>query len=574
MNSVDTWRTALISFPAPQGLLSTPCWHPDDEYRVRLDNISGQTRTLREWLLFDGWVTVPESPIYGEGFQMLAQTGGVWGRPEAIGRCPDASVYRISEDQGYHTVHNLLMFKRDHTWWLLGFTACHRFGGEFRLYPDGRLQILLNTESLPLAAGAHWDSEPLFVACGPEKSALLQRYANQITRAHPALPREARVTGWCSWYHYYADVSAEAIEENLQQMQQSFPDLHYVQIDDGYQAAMGDWLLPSARFAGGLPPLLTAIRAAGREPALWVAPFIAEPGSQIFRDHPDWFVKDERGSPLPAEKVTYGGWRCTPWYVLDATQPCVQEHLQRLFRCLREEYGIRYFKLDANFWGAIHGAVHADRQATRIQAYRLGMQAILAGAGSDSFLLGCNAPLWPSLGLVHGMRVADDTERQAGRFTQIAHEVLSRSWQADRLWMLDPDCLCLRDLPTQHTTPAAYRVHQVTQIACGGMLLLGDRLADLSAFDRAGIERLLALVKAEVPPAQFDELLEYGKVPWLDGEIHCLFNWQPSARALRCPPGCSNYLTGELMDGEYWLAGGDAMAVWMPAPGMDLDYCS
>jgi len=51
------------------------------------------------------------------------------------------------------------------------------------------------------------------------------------------------------------------------------------------------------------------------------------------------------------------------------------------------------FKLDGNFWAAIHGGRFNDRRATRIEAYRRGMQAILRGAGY-SFVLGCNHPIW------------------------------------------------------------------------------------------------------------------------------------------------------------------------------------
>ena len=64
---------------------------------------------------------------------------------------------------------------------------------------------------------------------------------------------------------------------------------------------------------------------------------------------------------------------------------------------MREEWGCTYFKLDANFWGAMHGGRFHDPRATRIEAYRRGMQAILRGAG-DGFILGCNHPIWPSIG--------------------------------------------------------------------------------------------------------------------------------------------------------------------------------
>ena len=62
-----------------------------------------------------------------------------------------------------------------------------------------------------------------------------------------------RPSGWCSWYHYYANVSAADIRENLAVRAERFPALRYVQIDDGYQARMGTGspLPPSSRRGGG-----------------------------------------------------------------------------------------------------------------------------------------------------------------------------------------------------------------------------------------------------------------------------------------------------------------------------------
>ena len=57
-----------------------------------------------------------------------------------------------------------------------------------------------------------------------------------------------------------------------------------------------------------------------------------------------------------------------PWFALDGTHPEVQAHLTGLFRTMRQEWGCTYFKLDANFWGAMHGGRLHDPKATRIEA--------------------------------------------------------------------------------------------------------------------------------------------------------------------------------------------------------------
>lgn len=552
----------------PGTLLQTRQWE-GPLCRVRLDNTGKQSEAVHHWRLFEGDLGLaPDAAICGEGFQMLAQTGGRWNAPEHLGRCPDASVYRITADHGYHTVHNLLLVAQERGWLLLAFASCQRFGGEFRLHPDGRLEIVMNTEGRTLAPGAHWQSEALICLEGPDREALLATLAQHIAAEHGSLVGEVptRPSGWCSWYHYYANVSAADIRENLAVRAERFPALRYVQIDDGYQARMGDWLTPSAKFEEGVAALAGEIRAAGCEPALWVAPFIAEPGSRVFQQHPDWFVKGEDGLPLPSERVTYGGWRCTPWYVLDGTHPEVQTHLEQVFRTLRTQWGIHYFKLDANFWGAIHGGRFHDPAATRVEAYRRGMAAILRGAGEGAFLLGCNAPLWPSLGLVHGMRVSDDVERQGPRFRQIAREAFCRAWQHERLWVLDPDCVCLRDIPGQHGSRAEYDFHLAALVASGGMVLAGDRLQDLDEAQGARLGKLLALCAARTPAARFEGMaFERGRVALPGGgELLCLFNWGEHPCEFPLTPGGTDFWDETPLGSTLVLQGGQGAVIRYP----------
>ncbi len=98
-------------------------------------------------------------------------------------------------------------------------------------------------------------------------------------------------TAWCSWYHYFENVTQADIEENLVAMGELDLDLGVVQIDDGYQAELGDWLTLSDRFAS-LPDIVGRIRDAGRRAGIWVAPFLMGERSAVLRDHPDWAIGD------------------------------------------------------------------------------------------------------------------------------------------------------------------------------------------------------------------------------------------------------------------------------------------
>ena len=75
--------------------------------------------------------------------------------------------------------------------------------------------------------------------------------------------------------------------------------------------------------------------------------------------------------------------------MLDGTNPAARQYLTHVFKTMREEWGVKYFKLDANMWGALPFGQRFEKNRTCVEAYRIGMKAILEGAGSDSFLLGC-----------------------------------------------------------------------------------------------------------------------------------------------------------------------------------------
>jgi alpha-galactosidase len=332
--------------------------------------------------------------------------------------------------------------------------------------------------------------------------------------------------------------------DNLDFIAKNASGLKYIQIDDGYQPAMGDWLETGAAFGGDVQSVLKQIRARGFEPAIWVAPFIAEEKSHVFQQHPNWFVKANDSRPLRSDTVTFGGWRHGPWYVLDGTHPEVQKHFETLFGTMRREWGCTYFKLDANFWGAIHAGRFHDANATRIEAYRRGMQAILRGAG-DSFILGCNHPIWPSFGLIHGSRSSNDIKRTWDRVMTTARQNLLRNWQNARVWWNDPDAVVL----TGDLQDNEFQFHATAIYATGGMLLSGDDLTNIPA-------SRLTMLKKLLPPtgvaAQFeDDSLRVGEVKLTDATMLCIFNWddKPQTISFRLPGAgvITDYWSGETL---------------------------
>lgn len=498
----------------------------------------------------------PETFVYGEGYNKLSQYSGSVRDLHMVGSFGDFQHYKLPVPEKFQQVYNMIRFAPEREKNLLmGFTSCNRFSGEF-WFDEAQIQVILNLEGIEIQPKQTLELESFFMGEG-SKTEVEQRFAEEIQRHHPMLKTAEIPTGWCSWLVYGPNVTEENIYNNLQAIKERGLELKYIQLDDGYQPYMGDWLSVTEDFTGGIQNLCEKIREEGFEPAIWVAPFIAEKSSEIFQKHPEWFVKDEKGQPLSSAEVSFGGWRRAPWYMLDATHPEVRIHLKQIFKTMRDVWRIKYFKLDANMWGALPFGYRYEQNRTCVEAYRMGMKAILEGAGEGSFVLGCNAPVWPSLGLVHGMRVTNDNARKFSTFTKIAKECFQRNWQHNRLWINDPDAVvqCNREIevldPSGKEVIAdsglsedELRFNATYILASGGLVLSGDDVAELTERNTADLKKLL-------PPngvaAVFeDETYSVGRIQRKEDQILCVFNYEST------PSECVVHLEhmAEVMD--FW----------------------
>jgi hypothetical protein len=247
---------------------------------------------------------------------------------------------------------------------------------------------------------------------------------------------------WCSFYEFRGAFTLERLEHQLAGMQVMNPPsrVQTIQIDGGY-CQTGDWLIHNDRWPGGLRHAFTRIREHGYEAGIWVAPFMVSGHSQLFKEHPDWMVRDAAGEPLKKE-----GHR--PSYFFDASHPDALAYLEEVFATLRS-WGASFFKTDFLDHG-LHDSVRVGRARpgkTSVEYYVGALRAIRRGIGDDSYWLGCIAPFAPMVGFVDGMRVANDTEPawNEGCIGNMLQEMVACHYMNHVLWQNDPDVLYLRD---------------------------------------------------------------------------------------------------------------------------------
>jgi alpha-galactosidase len=317
-------------------------------------------------------------------------------------------------------------------------------------------------------------------------------------------------TGWCSWYQfsseqYIGTITTSALNSNLEAIIQMLPNLplEIFQIDDGFQAQIGDWLSFAEDFPNGIAPLAEKSVASGLTPGLWLAPFVVHPKSRLAEEHPDWILRGRFGRPANA-----GFHWQTFATALDVTHPDALEYASQVVHTAVHEWKFSYLKLDYVYAAALPGTRY-DPTSTRAQALHAAMKYLRQAAGEDVFILGCGCPLGPAIGLVDAMRIGPDTHwtwypnvsgiesflRQEPNLPSVfnaCHNAISRAPMHRRWWINDPDCLLLRtETPL---TEAEVKTAATVIAMTGGSLFLSDDLPRLSPERLRIAEALLPLI--------------------------------------------------------------------------------
>ncbi len=236
-------------------------------------------------------------------------------------------------------------------------------------------------------------------------------------------------------------------------------------LDDGFQRSVGDWDT-NDRFPHGHRWLTDRIHEAGFRAGLWLAPFAVAERSGIPTAHPEWLLQTDAGDPLVvAERDDWGG----RVFALDASQAPVRDYLRDLARHAVRVWGYDLLKLGALGLGA--EGTRRGRAVSPAEAYRAGLRALREGADT-AFILGCDAPLQHSAGLVDGMRVTPAVAASFGRLVPAARGLLLRSHLNRTAWVNDGDAI----LVGESLSEAEARAWASVVALSGGTALASEHL--------------------------------------------------------------------------------------------------
>lgn len=333
-------------------------------------------------------------------------------------------------------------------------------------------------------------SERLMISLVPESEAY--EVLTEICRIGGILAKKPNVTkiltGWCSWYYYYTKVTENDMLKNLQYFKQH-PDLpiDLIQLDDGYQTAIGDWGVFNEKFnekfPHGLKWLAEKIKAAKFNSGLWIAPFFMTKKSDFFLKHEDWILTDTKGKKL----LTATNWNASQ-YAIDLSRPEVLKHITETTQVISEKWNFDFLKIDFLYAPEVYSAEYKYQKYSRAQILRNGIQAVRDGFGATKTILGCGCPLGPAVGLVEVMRISTDTaaswfEKELlfynlGKVSMPAlkaslRSTIQRSYMHNTWWVNDPDCMVVRENRSKLTLAEVQFQLTIFGLS-GGQVLISD----------------------------------------------------------------------------------------------------
>ena len=438
---------------------------------------------------------------------------------------------------------------------LVGFLSWRMFCAELT-FRGGTLAAKFYGDGKPLLSGRRIPLEALIVLRGGTAAELQRRYALAVARENQVKLNRRTWRGWGSWDYYAARFTESDLLENLEALKTLSPASNLFQIDDGY-SVWGDWLrFDRQRLPNGLTPVFQAVRSAGLECGIWLAPFLAHTGSELVKEHPDWFLRAADGTLFHAGSAQLA--------VLDYSIDEVCDYISGVIAWFVGQ-GIRYFKLDFLWCGA--SPCRGRRAMTSLERFHRCLATIRHAAGREAYLLGCSAKFGPAIGHVDGMRSGPDI---SPNFTQLRLSLfanLENSCWHGACFCCDPDYLVLRGRSMnggkKSASPGKFgtlsrseaELWRTFVMLCGDSVISGDRLRTLSSSRRDAVRRTLAR-PADSEPCRMLDCWSGGASAYFCGIVgkgrsSYAFNWNDAPRQISLVPKqrCGAHSIVKLPDG-------------------------
>lgn len=353
-------------------------------------------------------------------------------------------------------------------------------GDEFKIKKD--------VDGLRLTAGQEYEMFDIAVIEGDTDKVMDKYFFDFVGCKKPSIKH---LSGYTSWYNYFQDINEEIILRDLDGLDRAQEEVNIFQVDDGYQHAVGDWLITDhKKFPHGMKYIADRIHEKGYKAGIWLAPFNAQLSSMIAKKHPDWLIRDNGTGKKMLGCQGWGG-----AYILDIYNPQARAYIKKVFDIVLNVWGYDMVKLDFLY----SQCIQPRNGKTRGEIMCDGVDFLRECCG-DKWILGCGVPLGACMGIFDACRISCDASKNWSfdlkkslninsvvsgiRFNaeipssqNAIINTVFRNHLDGRAFCNDPDVFFLRDINIGYNTDQKLLHGKINSI-CGNVLFVSDNAGD------------------------------------------------------------------------------------------------
>ena len=353
---------------------------------------------------------------------------------------------------------------------------------------NDRFVLKKDVDGLKLTAGQEYEIFDIAIIKGDMDEVMDKYFFDFVGCKKPAIDH---LSGYTSWYNYFQDISEDIILRDLNGLDRASDEVNIFQVDDGYQQAVGDWLLiDEKKFPNGMKYIADEIHKKGYKAGIWLAPFSAQVSSKIANEHPDWLLTHNRNGKKMLGCQGWGG-----AYTLDIYNPEVRAYIKNVFDTVLNDWGFDMVKLDFLY----SQCIEPRNGKTRGEIMCDGVDFLREVCG-DKWILGCGVPIGACMGIFDACRISCDASKN-WKFTLKGNlsvntlvssirincenpssqnaiiNTIFRNHLDGRAFCNDPDVFFLRDININYTMEQKL-LHGKINSVCGNVLFVSDNAGD------------------------------------------------------------------------------------------------
>ena len=378
--------------------------------------------------------------------------------------------------------------------------------------------------------GGERTTQWVYITIGSTFENTIRDYTERVAIYHNIPPpQKTAPTVFCSWYYHAWDYNEEYLKQDLEAFKKNRLPFDVFLIDESWDVNKWGDLMSNEQFPSGMKAAADKIKALGYIPGIWSCPYLVDSISNLAKTHPEWILKTSKGTPYLFNMNKVNHW------VLDLTYPGVLDYLEKTFRRIAYDWGYRYFKFDFTRPVVMDGDYQFyNPTINRLEAYRMGLEAIRRGVGDDAYISVCGGHFGGALGIAQSQRSGSDVfsywdKKEIDKYRQN----ILRTWMS-RWWHVDPDAMMVRrsdkklhpglyeNLTLGKFTDKEAQVNALNQYIGGGLVSFTEDFATIDTDRRELYKHVLPSVNSSSFP-----------LDWYDATI-------PSYMLTRITPVCAD----------------------------------